>query len=67
MKKIFRSKKNFLTLFSNIKYNVDIIKNKGFYIPCLAVILVRNRLASDLYVKNKIKACKGVGFLSFRF
>lgn len=50
--------------------NDVVCKIKNFNcVPCLAVILVGNDFSSNLYVKNKVKACYKVGFVSkvFKF
>lgn len=44
----------------NLKLDVDELRKKGI-IPKLAVILVGNDKASQIYVKNKSKACMEVG------
>ena len=44
----------------NLKVEVDELKNKGI-IPKLAVILVGEDPASQIYVRNKSKACNEVG------
>lgn len=43
---------------------VDKRKSKGLKIPHLAAILVGNDPSSEIYVSNKIKDCKEVGFNS---
>jgi len=42
---------------------VTLKKTKGI-IPGLAVVLLGNDPASEIYVKRKIKACSEIGFLS---
>lgn len=44
----------------NLKKDVDVLKKQGIQ-PKLAVILVGNDSASQIYVKNKSKACMEVG------
>lgn len=44
----------------NLKIEVDALKDKGI-IPKLAVILVGEDPASQIYVRNKSKACNEVG------
>ena len=44
----------------NLKVEVDELRSKGV-IPKLAVILVGNDTASQIYVRNKSKACNEVG------
>lgn len=46
-----------------IKNRVDQV-SKGHRLPCLAVILVGENPASQVYVRNKIKACQEVGIKS---
>ena len=48
-----------------IKKEVDEIKSKGGHIPGLAVVLVGENPASKVYVGQKEKKCKEVGFNSF--
>ncbi|MFH1003917.1 MAG: tetrahydrofolate dehydrogenase/cyclohydrolase catalytic domain-containing protein [Bacteroidota bacterium] len=40
------------------------IKSSGGKIPHLAAILVGNNVASQMYVKSKVKACEQIGFKS---
>ncbi|WBX36351.1 bifunctional 5,10-methylenetetrahydrofolate dehydrogenase/5,10-methenyltetrahydrofolate cyclohydrolase [Mycoplasma capricolum] len=47
-----------------VKQEIDIYLNKGYRKPKLAVILIGNDQASELYVSNKIKACNLVGIES---
>ena len=47
-----------------LKAKVDSYLEKGLRPPGLAVILVGDNPASELYVKNKISACKKVGIKS---
>ncbi|WP_434337617.1 bifunctional 5,10-methylenetetrahydrofolate dehydrogenase/5,10-methenyltetrahydrofolate cyclohydrolase [Mycoplasma capricolum] len=47
-----------------VKQQIDIYLNKGYRRPKLAVILIGNDQASELYVSNKIKACNLVGIES---
>jgi methylenetetrahydrofolate dehydrogenase (NADP+)/methenyltetrahydrofolate cyclohydrolase len=46
---------------------VERIRLQGGTVPGLAVILVGSDPASQLYVRNKMKACANVGIRSFRF
>ncbi len=48
----------------SIKSEVDLIKENGEIVPGLAVVLVGNNPASEIYVRNKEKACAEVGFTS---
>ena len=49
----------------NIASEVKILKNKTGKTPGLAVVLVGDDPASAVYVKNKNKTCKNIGFQSF--
>ena len=49
----------------NIAAEVKILKNKTGKTPGLAVVLVGDDPASAVYVKNKNKTCKNIGFQSF--
>lgn len=49
---------------AEIKLAVDAITASGKRAPGLAVILVGNNPASEVYVRNKRKACDEVGFVS---
>jgi methylenetetrahydrofolate dehydrogenase (NADP+)/methenyltetrahydrofolate cyclohydrolase len=49
----------------NIAAEVQILKNKTGKTPGLAVVLVGDDPASAVYVKNKNKTCKNIGFQSF--
>jgi len=50
----------------NIAAEVKILKNKTGKTPGLAVVLVGDDPASAVYVKNKNKTCKNIGFQSFQ-
>lgn len=50
---------------NGLKERVSVHTGKGNRAPGLAVILVGDNPASELYVKNKITACKNVGIESF--
>lgn len=54
-------KKLSLKIREEIKNEIVELKDKYGIKPCLAVILVGNDSASQVYVKNKIKACEEVG------
>ena len=47
-----------------IKQKIQQLQNEGKRIPKLVVILVGNNQASQVYVRNKEKACAYVGMLS---
>ncbi len=49
------------------RQRVDAIVARGAPPPGLAVILVGSDPASQIYVRNKIRACEQVGIRSFRF
>ena len=51
----------------DIALRVTEIKNKFHVTPTLAVILVGNDPASEVYVSNKEKAAHGVGMNSIQF
>ncbi len=53
------------SLRERIKGEVDRYTQSGYRKPGLAVILVGNDPASEVYVRNKIKACQKVGINSF--
>lgn len=44
----------------DLKQNVETLKSKGI-VPKLAVIMVGHNSSSEIYVKNKSKACEAVG------
>ncbi len=48
-------------LKNNLKDQVINLKNKYSVTPKLAIVLVGNNQASQVYVKNKIKACEYIG------
>ena len=48
----------------DIKKEVELLKEEGKRIPCLAVILIGEDPASQVYVRNKIRACEFVGMKS---
>ncbi len=51
-------------IFQQISVEVQSFKKEHSFVPGLAVILIGDNPASEIYVKNKIKACKQVGFHS---
>lgn len=65
--KIIDGKKISQDLRNDIAKKVEEIKNKHTIIPGLAVILVGNDPASQVYVSNKEKAAHQVGMNSFQF
>ena len=48
-------------LKNNLRDQVINLKNKYCVTPKLAIVLVGNNQASQVYVKNKIKACEYTG------
>ena len=61
--KIIDGKALALKLREEIKANVEKMKNK----PGLAVVIVGDDGASQIYVRNKIKACGEVGIRSYSY
>ncbi|NQY41984.1 MAG: bifunctional 5,10-methylenetetrahydrofolate dehydrogenase/5,10-methenyltetrahydrofolate cyclohydrolase [Legionellales bacterium] len=51
-------------LLDNVKTSLIEFKDKFNLFPKLATILVGNDPASEIYIKNKIEACKKIGILS---
>lgn len=49
-----------------VKQRVDELRSKGF-VPGLAVVLVGDNPASQIYVRNKRKACEELGIRSFAY
>lgn len=54
-------------LRAKLKEEVDKLVDKGFRRPGLAVILVGDDPASEVYVRNKHRACEDVGIRSFAY
>ena len=52
------------SLLDDLKSRVQAFKKKHSFVPGLAVFLVGEDLASEIYVKQKIKQCSFVGFHS---
>lgn len=50
-----------------IREKVDKIKRQTGKTPGLATILIGKNLASQIYIKSKIKACENVGIKSFHY
>ncbi len=57
-KMISQSRKNF------VKHEISLLREQGKRIPKLTVVLVGNDSASQVYVRNKERACEYVGMLS---
>ncbi len=51
----------------DIRLQIEDYLSRGFRRPGLAVILVGDDPASQIYVRNKIKACRKVGIVSFLY
>lgn len=51
-------------IFQNIYKDVHGLKKQYSFVPGLGVILIGDNPASQVYVRNKIKACNQVGFYS---
>ena len=64
MGKIIDGKALSQKIFENIKEEHDKIKEKIGRSAGLAVIIVGENAASQVYVRNKIRACEKVGFYS---
>ena len=62
---IIDGKKVSSNIKDNIAAEVNTLKNKTGKTPGLAVVLVGDDPASAVYVKNKNKTCKNIGFQSF--
>ena len=60
MAKIIEGKMLASKIRKKLKEEVDILKQKGIN-PKLAVIMVGNDKASEVYVRNKSKACDEIG------
>ena len=63
MTTLINGKETGLKIQQQIKKEVDTLKKKGIA-PCLAVILVGEDPASQVYVRNKKRTCGEVGVLS---
>ena len=50
--------------FKNISKELKEFEKTHSFVPGLAVVLIGNNPASEIYVRNKIKACKQAGFYS---
>ena len=56
-----------LELRAGMKEQIDALKAAGKRVPCLAVILVGDNPASQVYVRGKEKACASIGMESHTF
>jgi methylenetetrahydrofolate dehydrogenase (NADP+)/methenyltetrahydrofolate cyclohydrolase len=61
---ILDGKKLSAKIRSSLKDEIKVLKEKAEREPSLAVVLVGNDPASEIYVNNKIKACKEIGIRS---
>lgn len=52
------------TIKGELRKEVDQIKNQGGKIPHLVAVLIGDNPASQAYVRNKVRSCEEVGFLS---
>lgn len=66
MTKIIDGKQISLNIRYDLKQKVENLKNEGIEIG-LAVVLVGDNSASQVYVRNKIKGCEEVGIKSYAF
>ncbi|MCE2705834.1 MAG: bifunctional methylenetetrahydrofolate dehydrogenase/methenyltetrahydrofolate cyclohydrolase FolD [Proteobacteria bacterium] len=65
--KILDGKKLSINLLDEIKSKIDILNIEGKRLPALAVVLVGNNPASEIYVRNKKTACSKVGIKSVEY
>lgn len=52
------------TIKAELRIEVDLIKTQGGKIPHLVAVLIGDNPASQAYVRNKVRSCEEVGFLS---
>ena len=52
-------------LENELTVKINALKKSGSRLPGLAVVLVGENVASEIYVNNKIKACERIGIQSF--
>ncbi|MBR3623672.1 MAG: bifunctional methylenetetrahydrofolate dehydrogenase/methenyltetrahydrofolate cyclohydrolase FolD [Selenomonadaceae bacterium] len=64
MAKILEGKEFATAIKENVRKKVEEIKEKYKISPALAVIIVGNNPASEVYVRNKHKACEDLGIVS---
>ena len=64
---ILKGKEIASELISKLKKEITIRKQKEIDPPTLAVILIGNDAASEIYVNNKKKACENVGIKSISY
>lgn len=64
--KIIDGKEISQSILNNVTDSVNSLKKRGIN-PCLSVILVGDDPASQVYVRNKEKACEKVGIISKSF
>ncbi|WMY97555.1 MAG: bifunctional methylenetetrahydrofolate dehydrogenase/methenyltetrahydrofolate cyclohydrolase FolD [Arsenophonus sp.] len=65
--KIIDGKKISKIIIEKIKKTVKNIISSGNRPPGLAIILIGNNKSSRIYIKNKIKTCKEIGFVSYYY
>jgi methylenetetrahydrofolate dehydrogenase (NADP+) / methenyltetrahydrofolate cyclohydrolase len=61
---IIDGKKTAAEIRSELKTEIDKLRSAGKKVPGLVVILVGNDPASEIYVRNKAKACEEIGMKS---
>ena len=60
-------KKTSLEVKDELKLMTEKLKSEKGYVPCLAVIIVGEDPASQVYVANKEKACEYIGYNSLKY
>ena len=65
--KIIDGKKVAQDILNDLSAKINSLKEKNLALPKLAAVLVGNNPGSEIYVKNKIKACEKVGILSEKY
>ncbi len=64
---IIDGKKTSADIKAELAIETESFKNKNGFVPGLAVIIVGNDPASEVYVKNKCRACETIGFYSEKY
>ena len=64
---IIDGKKTSADIKAEIAKETEIFKSQSGVTPGLAVIIVGNDPASEVYVRNKCRACEAVGFYSEKY
>ncbi len=62
-KKIINGKKTSIEIINHLKQQIESLKPKSI-VPKLVIIIVGDDFASKIYVRNKIRMCKKIGYLS---